>query len=69
MQPKTTIAEASEAVKEDILRSLTSRLEMHWDSLIEEENSEGKTLILTVLLLCYIIISRCILTDIKVSYS
>lgn len=40
MQPKTTIAEASEAVKEDILRSLTSRLEMHWDSLIEEENSE-----------------------------
>lgn len=69
MQPKTTIAEASEAVKEDILRSLTSRLEMHWDSLIEEENSEGKTLILTVLLLCYIIISRCILIDIKVSYS
>lgn len=32
------------AVKQDIVRSLASRLEMHWDSLIEEENGspEGK---------------------------
>ncbi|XP_024886806.1 protein odr-4 homolog [Temnothorax curvispinosus] len=35
---KASIAEANTAVKEDIVRSLASRLEMHWDSLIEEEN-------------------------------
>ncbi|KAG7188289.1 hypothetical protein KM043_007952 [Ampulex compressa] len=35
---KATLEEASNAVKQDILRSLASRLEMHWDSLIEEEN-------------------------------
>ncbi|KAL6267101.1 hypothetical protein P5V15_000180 [Pogonomyrmex californicus] len=35
---KANIAEANTAVKEDIVRSLASRLEMHWDSLIEEEN-------------------------------
>lgn len=33
------------AVRQDIVRSLASRLEMHWDSLIEEESGspEGKT--------------------------
>ncbi|CAG9864393.1 unnamed protein product [Phyllotreta striolata] len=40
MQPKMTVSEISTAVKEDILRSLFSRLELHWDSLIEGENSE-----------------------------
>lgn len=35
---RASIAEANMAVKEDIVRSLASRLEMHWDSLIEEEN-------------------------------
>lgn len=35
---RASIAEATTAVKEDIVRSLASRLEMHWDSLIEEEN-------------------------------
>ncbi|XP_057671776.1 protein odr-4 homolog [Diorhabda carinulata] len=40
LQPKLTINEAADAVREDILRSLAARLEMHWDSLTEEENSE-----------------------------
>ncbi|XP_012261309.2 protein odr-4 homolog [Athalia rosae] len=35
---KATIQEATVAVKQDVMRSLASRLEMHWDSLIEEEN-------------------------------
>ncbi|OXU21526.1 hypothetical protein TSAR_005674 [Trichomalopsis sarcophagae] len=35
---KATIEEATNAVKQDILRSLASRLELHWDSVIEEEN-------------------------------
>ncbi|XP_018406308.1 PREDICTED: protein odr-4 homolog [Cyphomyrmex costatus] len=35
---KASIAEVNTAVKEDIVRSLASRLEMHWDSLIVEEN-------------------------------
>ncbi|XP_043271626.1 protein odr-4 homolog isoform X2 [Venturia canescens] len=35
---KASIAEATDAVKEDIMRSLATRLEMHWDSLIEEED-------------------------------
>ncbi|EFN83762.1 protein odr-4 homolog [Harpegnathos saltator] len=35
---KASIAEANMAVRQDIVRSLASRLEMHWDSLIEEEN-------------------------------
>ncbi|XP_043504415.1 protein odr-4 homolog [Polistes fuscatus] len=35
---KTSIEEATTAIKEDIVRSLASRLEMHVDSLIEEEN-------------------------------
>ncbi|XP_015605867.1 protein odr-4 homolog [Cephus cinctus] len=35
---KASIEEATTALKQDIMRSLASRLEMHWDSLIEEEN-------------------------------
>lgn len=35
---KATIEEAVNAVKQDVIRSLASRLEMHWDSLIEEED-------------------------------
>ncbi|XP_076662153.1 protein odr-4 homolog isoform X1 [Halictus rubicundus] len=35
---KANVEEANIAVKEDIIRSLASRLEMHWDSLIDEEN-------------------------------
>ncbi|KAH0949711.1 hypothetical protein HN011_000576 [Eciton burchellii] len=35
---KASIAEADMAVRQDIMRSLASRLEMHWDSLIQEEN-------------------------------
>ncbi|XP_050445619.1 protein odr-4 homolog isoform X2 [Cataglyphis hispanica] len=38
LHQKASIAEANMAVKQDIVRSLASRLEMHWDSLIEEEN-------------------------------
>ncbi|KAG5883048.1 hypothetical protein JTB14_010437 [Gonioctena quinquepunctata] len=38
--PKSSISEVSTALKQDIMRSLESRLEMHWDSLTEEENSE-----------------------------
>ncbi|KAJ8973409.1 hypothetical protein NQ317_006475 [Molorchus minor] len=40
LQPKISISEASRAVKQDIMRSLSTRFEMHWDSLTEEENSE-----------------------------
>lgn len=48
LHQKASIAEANMAVKQDIVRSLASRLEMHWDSLIEEENGspEGKLLII-----------------------
>lgn len=43
LSPKVTIGSASNAVSQDIVRSLASRLEMHWDSLIDEESgsSEG----------------------------
>ncbi|XP_046392657.1 protein odr-4 homolog [Ischnura elegans] len=37
LHQKATVEEAEKAVKTDIMRSLYSRLEMHWDSLIEEE--------------------------------
>ena len=37
MRPRATIKETSHAVKEDILRSLRTRLEMHCDSLVGEE--------------------------------
>lgn len=42
LQPTVTIRETTGAIREDILRSLAARLEMHWDSLTEEENFEGK---------------------------
>ncbi|XP_017760442.1 PREDICTED: protein odr-4 homolog [Eufriesea mexicana] len=35
---KANVGEANTAVKQDIIRSLASRLEMHWASLIEEES-------------------------------
>ncbi|KAJ9574644.1 hypothetical protein L9F63_008176 [Diploptera punctata] len=38
LHQKSTVTEAVEAVKQDIVRSLASRLELHWDSLIEEEH-------------------------------
>ena len=37
MRPRATIKEATHAIKEDILRSLRGRLEMHCDSLVGEE--------------------------------
>jgi len=37
MRPNATIKEATNAIKEDILRSLSARLEMHCDSLVGEE--------------------------------
>lgn len=40
MNPKSTVEIASNAVVQDIMRSLASRLDMHWDSLTEEEDSE-----------------------------
>lgn len=39
LHQKATVEEAVKAVKEDIIRSWAARLEMHWDSLIEEEGS------------------------------
>ncbi|CAH2011792.1 unnamed protein product [Acanthoscelides obtectus] len=41
VQSKTTVAEISEFLKQDIMCSLASRCEMHVDSLTEEEISEG----------------------------
>lgn len=40
--PKMTIEEASKSVVEDIVRSLAARLEMHWDSLIDEESGSAE---------------------------
>lgn len=37
LHQRATIFEAINAVKQDIVRSLAARLEMHWDSLVEEE--------------------------------
>lgn len=39
-----------QAVKQDIVRSLASRLELHWDSLIQEEHESPEG----VLTLCII---------------
>lgn len=46
LHPKAPVSMAAYAVKEDLVRSLAARLEMHWDSLIEEEHGspEGKYL-------------------------
>lgn len=38
LHPKATVGFASQAVKQDLVRSLAARLEMHWDSLTEEEH-------------------------------
>ncbi|XP_064212802.1 protein odr-4 homolog isoform X2 [Tribolium castaneum] len=38
--PKISVGDASYAVIQDIMRSLSTRLEMHWDSLTEEEHAE-----------------------------
>lgn len=38
LYPKATVQESSGSIKEDLLRSMAARLEMHWDSLIEEEH-------------------------------
>lgn len=37
LHPKATVKDASLAIIQDIGRSLAARLDMHWDSLIEEE--------------------------------
>lgn len=37
LNSKVTFEEAVAAVKQDISRSLSTRMELHWDSLIEEE--------------------------------
>lgn len=44
LHQKASNKEATNAIKQDILRTLVSRLELHWDSVIEEENGspEGK---------------------------
>lgn len=44
------MSEAVNAVKQDIVRSLAARLEMHWDSLVEEEcgSPEGNFIIIRV---------------------
>lgn len=46
IQTKMTVKEASSAIRQDIMRSLAARFEMHFDSLIEEECSKGKMIIL-----------------------
>ncbi|KAL7305784.1 hypothetical protein TKK_0002033 [Trichogramma kaykai] len=38
LHEKSTCEEAANAVKQDILRSIASRLELHWDTIIVEEN-------------------------------
>lgn len=38
LHQRASVQEAVEALKEDVIRSFASRLEMHWDSLIEEEH-------------------------------
>lgn len=41
LNPKTTISEVEQAIKEDIMRSLSGRVDMHWDSLTDEELGEN----------------------------
>ncbi|GJQ70528.1 hypothetical protein Trydic_g22932 [Trypoxylus dichotomus] len=38
LNPKATVRAATKALTEDLIRSLAARLDMHWDSLIEEEH-------------------------------
>lgn len=51
---KASVDEAMLALKQDVVRSLASRLEMHSDSLIEEEDGsiEGKYLIFYSSIVC-----------------
>nr|QSB36977.1 olfactory receptor 1 [Frankliniella intonsa] len=44
VHPKATADEASKAVKQDFIRSLTARLQMHADSLVEDEPSPPEDL-------------------------
>jgi len=41
LHPRATVGEAIEAVKEDLLRSLTVRCDMHCDTLVGEEMGGG----------------------------
>lgn len=41
LNSKGTFGEAMQAVRADIMRSLATRMELHWDSLIGEELREG----------------------------
>ncbi|KAF5294076.1 hypothetical protein FQA39_LY13550 [Lamprigera yunnana] len=42
LHPNATVKDTSTAIIEDIVRSLAARLEMHWDSLIEEEHGSAE---------------------------
>lgn len=48
LHQKATIKEATDAIKQDILRTLVSRLELHWDSVIEEENGSPEGILLNL---------------------
>lgn len=65
---KTNVEEATAAIKQDIVRSLASRLEMHVDSLIEEEDGspEGSFYLLWNYNLCIMILL--IYTHISLSF-
>lgn len=47
LHPKATVGFATEAVIQDIVRSLAARLEMHFDSLTEEEHGSPEGNFLT----------------------
>lgn len=68
---KTNVEEATAAIKQDIVRSLASRLEMHVDSLIEEEDGspEGTFFLLWNYNLYVIILLICIYTYIDLRHS
>lgn len=48
MHPKATVNNVTSALVEDLIRSLAARLEMHWDSLIEEEHGSPEGIQLKV---------------------
>lgn len=50
LHPNQTIAYAVISIAQDIIRSLASRLEMHWDSLVDEESgsSEGEQFFISI---------------------
>lgn len=45
LHPNANFKMATETLIQDIMRSLSTRLEMHWDSLIEDENKEDQNTI------------------------